>query len=72
LGILILIGSIGEEIEQTGSAIKFGKEESGMPLGFRTTDPLKARLDDTIITATFAKHTTPIATQLHCEHLWML
>jgi hypothetical protein len=68
---MILIGSIGEEIEQTGSAIKFGKEEGGMPLGFRATDPLKAGLDDTIITATFAEHTTPIATQLHYEHLWM-
>jgi hypothetical protein len=61
----ILIGSVSKEVEQAGSAIEFGKEEGGVALRFRGLDPLKARPDDAVITTTFAKYTTPIATRFH-------
>ncbi|PNX56201.1 hypothetical protein L195_g058090, partial [Trifolium pratense] len=61
----IFVGSISKEVEQTGSAIELGKEEGDPALSFGATDPLKARLDDTIFTATSTKCATPIATRSH-------
>jgi hypothetical protein len=61
----ILIGSISKEVVQASSTIKFGKKKRGVALGFRGTDPLKAGLDDAILTTSFAKCATPIATHFH-------
>jgi hypothetical protein len=61
----ILIGSISKEVVQASSTIKFGKKKGGVALGFRGTDPLKAGLDYAILTASFAKCATPIATHFH-------
>lgn len=42
------------EIEETRTAVKFGEEESGLGLGIRGFDPLKARPDGAIVAAPFA------------------
>lgn len=54
-----------DEINKSGAAVEFGKEESSVGLGFRGFDPLKARPESAVTTATFAKDSAAIATHSH-------
>lgn len=54
-----------DEINKSGAAVEFGKEESGVGLRFRAFDPLKARSEIAITPATFAKDSATVATHFH-------
>lgn len=60
------VGRAGfDEVDKAGAAIELGKEESSIGLGIGGVDPVKTRLNNTVITAAFAKDSTAIATHPH-------
>ena len=65
------MGDVGNEGHEASTAEEFGDEDSGMPLGFGSIDPLQARPEDTRLAATFSKHSAAVATHtipLSLEH----
>jgi hypothetical protein len=54
-----------DEVEEASTAIKFGEKESGIGLGIRGVDPLKAGLNGAVLPAAFAKHPAAIAAHPH-------
>lgn len=62
-----MLGSGFNEVDKAGAAIEFGEKESSIGLGIGRFDPIKARFDGAIITATFSKDPTAIATHPHAS-----
>jgi hypothetical protein len=54
-----------DEVEESCTAIRFGEEESGIGLGIRGLDPLKAGPNGAVIAAAFAKNPAAIAAHPH-------
>lgn len=53
------------EIDEAGSAVEFSEEESSIGLRFGGFDPLKARLDGTVIAAALSEDSAAIAAHPH-------
>lgn len=65
------MGADIDEVEEAGTAIRFGEEESGIGLGIRGLDPLKAGPNGAVIAAAFSKNPAAIAAHPH-GHLLLL
>ncbi len=63
------MGADIDEVEEAGTAIRFGEEESGIGLGIRGLDPLKAGPNVAVIAAAFAKNPAAIAAHPHGQLL---
>lgn len=66
-----MLGADIDEVEEAGTAIRFGEEESGIGLGIRGLDPLKAGPNGAVIAAAFSKNPAAIAAHPH-GHLLLL
>lgn len=66
-----MLGTGFNEVDEAGAAIEFGKKESSIGLSIRGFDPIKARLDDAVITAAFAQDSTPVATHPHDIYVYI-
>lgn len=68
-----LFGASIDEVDQTSTAIKLGKKNGGVCLGFRGFDPLKARPESAVFTAAFPEYSAPIAAHSHsiCLHFFL-
>jgi len=60
-----VLGADIDEVEEAGTAIRFGEEESGIGLGIRGLDPLNGA----VIAAAFAKNPAAIAAHPHGQLL---
>lgn len=56
-----------DEIHKSSTAVKLGKKNGSISLRFRGLDPLQARTNTAIFTATFAKDSATITTHPHFE-----
>ena len=54
-----------DEVEEAGAAVKLGKEDGGVSLGFGGLDPMKARLDAAFFTTAFPENPASIAAHPH-------
>lgn len=54
-----------DEVEEAGAAIKLGKEDGGVGLGFRGFDPMKARFDAAFFITAFPENPASIAAHPH-------
>jgi len=54
-----------DEVHEASTTVELGKEDSGIGLGFRVLDPLKARPDAAVVTAALAEDSTTIAAHPH-------
>lgn len=68
-----VFGASIDEVDQTSTAIKLGKKNGGVCLGFRGFDPLKARPESAVFTAAFPEYSAPIAAHSHsiCLHFFL-
>lgn len=55
-----------DEVHESGTPIKLGKEHGGISLRLGAFYPLKTRFYATVFAAAFSKNPTPIATHPHC------
>lgn len=62
-----MFGAGVDEVHEAGAAVKLGKKDGGIGLRIRGFDPLKARLDATVLTTALTKNPTSITAHTHFQ-----
>lgn len=61
-----------DEVHEASTTVELGKEDSGIGLGLRVLDPLKARSDAAVVTAALSEDSTTIAAHPHVYFFFLI